>query len=867
MKGMHGQHLLTFMLQARVNRLTSYENIHRFHPTILTSPACPHCPGTIDSVAHRLIECPHRLDLAQNIRHTLAHRLAKGSNHPWSGIPPPDTPNLKALLHAYWPNSIQMRTAEQPAKNPLNEGRNYDEHDGLLICTNDDALDGTVDIQFFKDRNPITKAEIEAKKFPDFPGKKDCHFERITQIHVLEQSPDRINPTPARILSLRAFSSLWHKYSTIHGNSQQSADFFHRDLVTLLAQEEEGAKRENVNHTQRAKTSWTTPASLMEILVKTFGLTYERYCSPLNFCPIFKYGSTIGNHLTNDNSGLRVNSRFGFDHDAKLQDWVPQFGYSNCEWHDDDIVECINRSESAAASTSTSPVRNMSLLPYNKSFPKAEARLNEPSLYKRVLIVFSPNTFAFTPYQVINGTRSDFGAKAYDNSVALVSWENRLAPPPTDSDLAMLGRWCAENLLKPNKQGSDDRPQWSRHIEAAVTGYAAPELAPPPPIHPSWHDLACSLTPTDDYATLLQTASGIIPKATKDIFTASHSNPAKCAAELQRLTLDTIQLFQSAWQQSHDITPHVVFQKDNLAPEQIFGDFEQEEGEDPDPECNPKPNIPTPPAHPHPATRMLKPTKSPTTHTSTTFTKPTLLNTNTTPLHEFSTIKPRTHAMLVRTLTKALEYDAPLVRARLNPTLGITCPHCNERPAVRTFPDHSNNNVPSCAQCRTAYETKETYGQFNAYSPHCSRCGSHQHRNSRAMHHTGFDASLKGWALHHNQRLCLVCVKDTRSYQRACLPPTNFPVATCKNIVRSNKCLICLSTDHPKQSLGKFLHHAICPSHYRQAPTAHVLTTARTWQYLNARFKPLESNTHNIRTIANWVAHYMATSPHLPQSC
>ena len=94
----------------------------------------------------------------------------------------------------------------------------HDEHDGLLICTNDDALDGTVDIQFFKDRNPITKAEIEAKKFPDFPGKKDCHFERITQIHVLEQSPDRINPTPARILSLRAFSSLWHKYSTIHTN-------------------------------------------------------------------------------------------------------------------------------------------------------------------------------------------------------------------------------------------------------------------------------------------------------------------------------------------------------------------------------------------------------------------------------------------------------------------------------------------------------------------------------------------------------------------------------------------------------------------------------------------------------------------------
>ena len=863
MKGSHGQHLLTFLLQTRVNRLTSYENIHRFHPTLFPSPHCPHCPELTDSVAHRLLECPKRLNLAASIRLSLAHKLAKGSNHPWSCVPPPDAPSLKALLHAFWPSRITMQTAQQPAKNPLNETETYDKDDGLLIRHHDEALHGTVDVQFFKDRNPITKAEIEAKKFPDFPNAKATHFERISQIHVIPHSPDPRNPKPHLILSIRAFTALWHKYSTRHGSTQQAADLFYRDLTTLLTQEKEGTLRGNSTiHQQKAKTSWSTPAPFLEILVKTFNLEYERYCSPLNFCPLFTHGSTIGSHPTEDSSGTKVNSRWGFAHDAKLQDWTTHFGYANPEWNEDDIIDCINKAEEAAASSPLLPVRNIAILPYNS---KTEAYLKAHSPHHRVLIVLSPNTFAFTPYQVIEGTRSDFGASAYNNSVALVSWENNLAPPPADEDLALLGKWLADNLHAPNKQGSDDRPQWSHHMEAAVAGYLAPDTAPMPPIHPRWHDLAAQLTPTNDYRTLLHTAAGAIPKVIKDIFTASHANPAKCAAELSRLSLHNIKLFQAAWQQSHNVTPHVVFRKDASTPEFIHGDFESAEGEDPDPECNPPPDAPKPlPAPPLRATIAPRPPTKTTRHTSSKFTRPESLSLVTTPAHKYAPAQSRTQKALINTLTRALEFDEPLVRARLSPQLSTQCPHCNTLPAVRTFSNHVGVSVPSCAQCRTEFETKITYGKFSLYSPHCSQCGSHEHRNGRARHHTGPDAALKGWRRKGGGLLCQVCTKDLRAYRKVNLPPTNFHVATCKRIVRSTKCLIC-HDGAPTQAntrRGLFLHHSVCGRHLGHAPSAHTLTIARVWQYLNTTFPPMHQNTHNVTTITNWVNHHIAhTTP------
>ena len=67
------------------------------------------------------------------------------------------------------------------------------------------------------------------------------------------------------------------------------------------------------------------------------------------------------------------------------------------------------------------------------------------------------------------------------SELKVLNGELYLAPTPTDANLALLGKWLADNLRKPNKQGSDDRPQWSHTIEAAITGYTKPELAPPPP--------------------------------------------------------------------------------------------------------------------------------------------------------------------------------------------------------------------------------------------------------------------------------------------------------------------------------------------------------------------------------------------------
>ncbi len=105
-KGDHGQSLTTFLLQARSNRMTAYSDVHRFLPSVAPSPACPHCSPELDTMAHRLFSCRLRRPLAQALRTELAYRLANGSSYPWPTFPPPDLPNLKALLSAFWPNSI-----------------------------------------------------------------------------------------------------------------------------------------------------------------------------------------------------------------------------------------------------------------------------------------------------------------------------------------------------------------------------------------------------------------------------------------------------------------------------------------------------------------------------------------------------------------------------------------------------------------------------------------------------------------------------------------------------------------------------------------------------------------------------------------
>jgi hypothetical protein len=122
-------------------------------------------------------------------------------------------------------------------------------------CPHDDALDGTINVKFFKDWNPITKAEIEARKFPDLPNTKPMLSERIAQIHVQVPSPDPNNPKPPHILSIRAFTVLWQKYSSLHGSTQTAADMFHRDLVPLLTRK----RREQPEAKQQRRTTVSTP--------------------------------------------------------------------------------------------------------------------------------------------------------------------------------------------------------------------------------------------------------------------------------------------------------------------------------------------------------------------------------------------------------------------------------------------------------------------------------------------------------------------------------------------------------------------------------------------------------------------------------
>jgi len=195
-----------------------------------------------------------------------------------------------------------MRFSEPPAKNPLNIPEPFKDDDGLHISSSDPIKHNTLNAQFYRDTNPITKAEIEAKKFQPLPKKaantSADHTpeatERILQIHVTSHTPPASpppnhKPPKTHSLSVRSFCALWHRYNSLHKHAHPSlqtlADAFQKDLVLLLEQEQRRAI---------ASVSWTTPASLLEILSRAFALTAERFCSPLNFCPLFPSGSTIG---------------------------------------------------------------------------------------------------------------------------------------------------------------------------------------------------------------------------------------------------------------------------------------------------------------------------------------------------------------------------------------------------------------------------------------------------------------------------------------------------------------------------------------------------------------------------------------------
>ena len=201
------------------------------------------------------------------------------------------------------------------------------------------AMGATIDVEFFKNWNSISKEDNKAQRFPNQPNQKpkQTHFERILQVHITKPHAICQDSDPPLILSIRSFCALWHRYSEVNGASQTAADTFYENLLILLRQEEEGtsrtAKRKKYK-TAKERTSWATPAPLLDILARNFGITYERYCSPLNFSPVFTQGYSIENHKSH--SGERVENQLGLDYDARLQDWRGYLGYANPEWLEDD---------------------------------------------------------------------------------------------------------------------------------------------------------------------------------------------------------------------------------------------------------------------------------------------------------------------------------------------------------------------------------------------------------------------------------------------------------------------------------------------------------------------------------------------------
>ena len=724
--------------------------------------------------------------------------------------------------------------------------------------------------------NPISKEDNEAQRFPDQPNQKpkQTHFERILQVHITKPHAKDQDPNSQMILSIRSFCALWHRYSTINGDSQKAADDFYENLLTLLRQEEEGTSRtakRSKSKTAKERTSWATPAPLLDILAKTFGITYERYCSPLNFSPIFAKGSTIGNHKTH--SGERVDSQWGFDYDARLQDWRDHFGYANPEWLENDLLDCINRAAEATLD-GTKAVRNIAIIPYNKEFPRVKENIDKSRNHK-IIAIFEPHTLAFTPPQVMKGTRSNFGTKPYANAVALVTWENSLAPPPNDDGLALLGKWCAATLATPKTMKKSERVIWSETVGTAANAFQNPtdsnETAP----HPFWAQLACDLTPENDNHTLLCTTAGVIPNNIKNIFAATHANPAHCSAQLEKLTHDMIVLFHEAWKESNNIVKPITFKAPSI-PDPAIGYDSEKEGIDPDPACRSDsdksstseseedlPQTPGPAQNLHSATPTTKTErKKPPTlhtnqvqkiHTTVNFLKRESFKTHTTQT-EFGRPKMRSMHVMLENIQNILVYDVPLQKAQSAPDVATTCRYCKDKPAVREFPNTRGGTTASCAPCRTQLEIRETYGRYTNKSIKCHICGSHQNRSNKIYTPKSPEDPV-GWARSAEGHLCAPCKATERRQINYTHPPVNFALPKVRRQLKHNKCLIC--KEHSPQG-GTFLHHRICTKHNASAPTAHQLTTARVWQYLTTHYPIYAGTTHNPLTISNFVTAQMA---------
>ena len=540
--GHHGAGAERFLTQVRVNRVPTGHTLHRFHTSI--SDKCKHC-GALDTLRHRLLECPSRSPTAHALPIKLAEAIFKHSNYPWPDRPPPDSDSTKQLLQTHWPNGdIQLKEVSTaptaPAMPPLSE-QSYKHPDGSL------------NIELFRDLNPFTQEDkIRAaarapppdSRRPEPKVKKSKHrSDRALLIHVHHPTDAHL---PLLTISPVSFHHLWDRFQALHPS--EPASLFQVELYDLLVRESEGQRRADTNNEEiNFRNFWCTPPRLLCILKDLFSLEAERFCNPLNFSPLFGEATT----------GNPKDVFWGFHFDAFLADWSNKFGYLNPEFKDSMMVQCIQRARAAAMSSSR-PVRNLAIIPYHADCPETCKLLRLGHHTERILITFRPKTFSFWPYQIHLGTRSPYGFTPYQKTLAVVVWENQAAEaawPLARQPQEALAHWCTNNL----KLISKDPPRFHATLSHCANMLAATD-PPPPVLAPCWHGMTVdSLGPPPAAhapdVDLLKLASGLLPLTLINVIGGTTPNPATAAASLRKLSLKCSSLIREAWFASNEQDP------------------------------------------------------------------------------------------------------------------------------------------------------------------------------------------------------------------------------------------------------------------------------------------------------------------------
>ena len=239
-RGFHGDGLATFLTQLRVNRVPTGTALHRFHPDIL--PTCHECRAP-DTLRHRLLECPGRLELARQLPTSLAQLFFKHSHYPWPDRPPPEMEHIKQLIRRNWPNS--EITLRETNTNPIGPKQDVPLQESSYLNP-----DGSLNIKLFRILNPFTPEDIEAAEAlkpidrnptPSTakPTKSKYRSDKANLISIAHPSGDF--SLPKHTIPITGFSHLWDRFINLHPNLPPSK--FHEELYDLLSRESEGTKQ------------------------------------------------------------------------------------------------------------------------------------------------------------------------------------------------------------------------------------------------------------------------------------------------------------------------------------------------------------------------------------------------------------------------------------------------------------------------------------------------------------------------------------------------------------------------------------------------------------------------------------------------